>query len=174
MTDTKTTKKKTTTKVTKKEVSKSTKKAEPKKTVKKAIPKKSVTKKAVTKKSVTKKAVIKSTLKYADAKNSDKFAIIKIGGSQLKVVEGLKYEVKKLAGVKGDTIENTDILLVAKGKDVKVGTPTVKGAKVTLQIDSQKKGDKVRSFKFKAKSRYRKTIGSRELLTRVLVKKIEA
>lgn len=169
MTDTKTTKKKTTTKTTKKAVSKSIKKAEPKKTAKKATPKKSVAKK-----SATKKAVTKTTLKYADAKNSDKFAIIKIAGSQLKVVEGLKYEVKKLEGAKGDTIENTDVLLVAKGKDVKVGTPTVKGAKVTLQIDSQKKGDKVRSFKFKAKSRYRKTIGSRELLTRVLVKKIEA
>ena len=121
----------------------------------------------------TASAKASTKLKFGEAKNADRFAVIAIAGSQLKVVEGLKYDVKKLDGVKGDKVEITDVLLVADGADVKIGTPNVAGAKVSLVIDSQYKGEKVVSFRFKAKSRFRKTHGSRELLTRVLVKKIE-
>jgi len=149
---------------------KATLKAEVKKTSKKA-PKKVETKKQATE--VTKSTKEITKLSYAEAKDSKDFAIIKIAGTQLKVVEGLKYEVKKIEGEKGDTIENTEVLLLANGSDVKVGKPFVDGAKVILEIDSQKKGDKLRIFKYKAKARYRRTYGSRERITRVLVKKIQ-
>lgn len=102
-----------------------------------------------------------------------KFAVIKLAGVQLKIYEGKEYEVNKLEGEKGDTLEIKDVLLVQNGEDTKVGTPLVDGAKVVLEITSQKKDDKVRVFKFKAKSRYRRTQGHRALITRVAVKSID-
>jgi len=103
---------------------------------------------------------------------SQKFAVIIISGVQLKVYEGKEYEVNKLEGKKGDSIEVNDVLLLHDGENTKVGTPLVEGAKVVLEIASQKKDDKIRVFKYKAKSRYRKTQGHRSLITRVSVKTI--
>jgi large subunit ribosomal protein L21 len=111
--------------------------------------------------------------KVTSGKDDSKFAVIKLGGTQLKISEGDKYEVEKIEGNKGDEIEITDVLMVVNGDKVQVGTPTVKGAKVTLLIDSQKKDKKIRVFKYKAKSRYRKTQGHRGLITRILVKEIK-
>lgn len=102
----------------------------------------------------------------------EKFAVIKIGGTQLKVVEGSEYEINKMEGKKGDKIEVNEVMLFADGSDVKVGEPYVEGSKVTLEITSQKKDKKVDVFKYKAKSRYRKSLGHRSLITKVLVKKI--
>ncbi|GAB4161034.1 MAG: hypothetical protein Fur003_4440 [Candidatus Dojkabacteria bacterium] len=143
-----------------------------------ATPKKAATKKVVkaeTKpvKSATTAKSVKKTVSLKEAKNAPRFAVIKLAGSQVKVVEGMKYEVKKLDGNKGDKLEVMEVLLTADGENVKVGKPYVAGAKVTLVIDSQKKGEKVRVFKYKAKARYRRAYGSRELITRVEVKKIE-
>jgi len=104
--------------------------------------------------------------------NKEKFAVIKISGTQLKVYEGKEYEVNKLEGIKGDKIEIADVLLVSDGKDTKLGNPTVKGSKVVLEITSQKKDDKVEVFKYRAKSRYRRSMGYRALITKVLVKEI--
>ena len=105
-------------------------------------------------------------------KKNNKFAVIRLAGAQVKIVEGKSYEVKKLPGNKGDEIIINDVLMVVDGDDVKVGTPHVEGAKVTLEITSQKKGEKVKIFKYKAKSRYRRSYGHRPQITRVLVKKI--
>jgi large subunit ribosomal protein L21 len=102
----------------------------------------------------------------------EKFAVISIAGVQLKVSEGKEYEVSKLEGEKGDKIECKDVLLVSNKDDVKIGNPLVEGSKVTLEITSQKKGEKIDGFKYSAKSRYRKHFGSRPLITRILVKKI--
>jgi len=106
-------------------------------------------------------------------KNKEKFAVIKISGTQLKVYEGDEYEVNKLEGNKGDKIEVSDVLLISDGKDTKIGTPTVEGSKVVLEIISQKKDKKVEVFKYKSKSRYRRSMGFRALITKVLVKEIK-
>ena len=132
-------------------------------------------KKETTKKKGTKKAKkVAKTKKTVQKKVSskDKFAVIELAGAQFKVKEGEQYEVKKLSGNKGDKIEIENVLMISEGDDVKVGKPYVKGAKVTLEITSQKKGQKVKVFKYKAKSRYRRTYGHRLSITRVLIKKI--
>ena len=101
-----------------------------------------------------------------------KFAVIELSGSQLKIKEGDEYEVKKISGNKGDQVEIENVLMLVNGDDVKVGDPYVKDTRVTLEITSQKKGEKVKVFKYKAKSRYRRKYGHRPAITRVLVKKI--
>jgi large subunit ribosomal protein L21 len=117
------------------------------------------------------KKTTNKTKEIAEKKN-EKFAVIKLAGTQLKVFEGKEYEVNKLPGKKGDKIEIKDVLLTYDGKDSKIGNPLVKDANVTLEITSQKKGKKIEGLIYKAKSRYRKHYGFRPLITRVLVKKI--
>lgn len=102
-----------------------------------------------------------------------KFAVIKLSGTQLKVYEGDEYEVNKLEGKKGDTLDITDVLLYSDGKDTLIGNPLVKDIKVVLEITSQKKDKKVDVLKYKAKSRYRRSSGHRALISRVLVKEIK-
>ncbi len=107
-----------------------------------------------------------------EVEKREKFAVIKLGGTQLKVVEGNEYEVNRIDGEKGDKVEISEVLLLAEGNSVKIGKPYIEGGKVVLEITSQKKDKKVDVFKYKAKSRYRKSIGHRSLITRVLVKEI--
>jgi len=141
--------------------------AEIKKEIKKT-PKK-ITKKVA--KKVTKKVVevVKEETKEV---SKDKFAVIAISGVQLKVYEGKEYEINKQVGNKGDKIEISEVLLIADGEDIKIGNPYIAGSKVSLEISSQKKGEKIHGLKYKAKSRYRKHFGSRPLITKILVKKI--
>lgn len=119
------------------------------------------------------KKIVKKVVKKTEEKAVEKkFAVIKIAGSQLKVFEGQEYDVKKLEGNKGDKLEITDVLLTSDGVEAIIGTPYIEGAKVVLEIASQKKGEKIHGFKYSAKARTRRHFGSRELLTTVLVKKI--
>ncbi len=104
---------------------------------------------------------------------NEKFAVIKLSGTQLKVYEDKEYEVNKLDGKKGDKLEITEVLLISDGKDTKIGEPFVKGSKVVLEIVAEKKDKKVDVFKYKAKARYRKSRGHRALINRVLVKEIK-
>ena len=105
-------------------------------------------------------------------KVNSKFAVIKLSGTQYEVEEGKCYDCNKLEGKKGDSLTLSDVLMVSEGETLLIGKPVVEGAKVDLTIDSQKKGEKVDVYKFKSKSRYRRSYGSRPLVTRVLVNKI--
>ena len=73
----------------------------------------------------------------------------------------------------GDTKLEPEVLLVRDEEKVKVGEPLVKGVKVTLKKLADEKGEKIHVFKYKAKSRYRKHIGSRAQLTRLQVVSIK-
>ena len=99
-----------------------------------------------------------------------KYAVIRLQGHQYKVSEGEEILVDKLADPK--KIEAEVLLVADEGKAV-VGKPAVKGAKVTLKVvKEEEKGEKIHVRKYKAKSRYRKHIGFRASLTRLLVQKI--
>jgi large subunit ribosomal protein L21 len=66
-----------------------------------------------------------------------------------------------------------EVLLVAEGDKVEVGTPVLKDAKVTVKVLVElEKGEKVDIFKYKAKSRERRHVGFRAQYTRLLVEKI--
>jgi len=97
------------------------------------------------------------------------FAIVRIGNKQYKVSEKSVITVDKIDGKAGDTVEFTDVLLTNDGKKVQVGKPTVKGAKVTVKILAQEKGEKIDIHRFKSKVRYRRARGFRAQLTRLEV-----
>ena len=102
------------------------------------------------------------------------YAIIRTGGKQYRVSEGDVLEVEKLNVQEGDEVVFDDVLTVVSDGDVKVGNPTVEGAKVTAKVAAQGKADKIFVFKYKAKSNYRKRQGHRQPFTRVEITSIEA
>ena len=99
-------------------------------------------------------------------------AIIKTGGKQYKIKEGDKVKIEKIEGEEGDKIFFDEVLFVGDEKDVKVGTPTVKGAKVEATILETSKQKKVVGIKFKAKKRYKVKFGHRQTMTEVKITKI--
>lgn len=98
-----------------------------------------------------------------------KYVVLRDRGTQYKVAEGEEFLVDFLGSDKFEP----EVLLFVDGEDVTVGTPTLSKVKTTFSIVSDlEKGDKVRVFKYKSKSRYRKTIGSRPKYTKVKLEKI--
>ena len=102
-------------------------------------------------------------------------AVIKTGGKQYKVKKGDKIKVEKIPEKEGKTIKIKNVLLIAdeKGKDVKVGTPLVKGAAVEAKVLEQGRSSKVRVVKYKPKIRYRKEYGHRQPFTKLEITSIK-
>jgi len=102
------------------------------------------------------------------------YAIIRTGGKQYQVAAGDTLRVEKLQGEVGDTIELSDVLLVADGENVKVGQPVVDGARVVAKIAEQGKAKKVLVFKKKKRKGYRVLRGHRQLFTALTIEEIAA
>jgi len=99
-------------------------------------------------------------------------AIIKTGGKQYKVAEGDKVKVEKLEGEAGAKITFEEVLFIGDEKDVKIGEPFIKGAKVEATIVEQGRHKKVWGIKHKPKKRYKVKFGHKQLFTEVEINKI--
>ena len=97
----------------------------------------------------------------------------KTGGRQYRVHSGGVFRVESLPGYRGDVIELSDVLLVSVDDTVFVGSPTIPGAKVVTEVVDRGKGKKIIVFKYKAKTRYRRKNGHRQLYTDLKVTGIE-
>ena len=102
------------------------------------------------------------------------YAIIRTGGKQYRVSEGDVLNVEKLNVEEGQEVVFDEVLTVVNDGDVKLGAPTVAGAKVTAKVAKQGKADKIFVFKYRAKSNYRKRQGHRQPFTQVEITSIEA
>ena len=104
------------------------------------------------------------------------YAIVEIQGQQFKVEEGKKLFVHHMKDVEaGKTVEFDKVLLVDQDGAVKVGAPTIEGAKVVVEVvNPLVKGDKVIVFKMKRRKDSRKRNGHREQFTQVEVKQVIA
>ena len=102
-------------------------------------------------------------------------AVIQTGGKQYLVKEGETLRVEKLEAAEGDVL-NLEALLVMDedGKNVKVGSPVVKGAAVAAKVTGAGKRDKVIIIKFHAKTRYKRRAGHRQPFTAITVQNIKA
>lgn len=99
-------------------------------------------------------------------------AVIKTGGKQYKVKAGDKIKVEKLEGKGDGKIVFSEVLFLGSEKNVKVGTPFIKGAKVEGKILKTAKEKKVVGIKFKAKKRYKVKFGHRQIMTEVEIMRI--
>lgn len=97
------------------------------------------------------------------------YVVFKSGGKQYRAKTGDTLEVDKILGDKDNVLEFEEVLLLVNGGKVSLGKPYVKGAKVKATIVEQKKGPKLRVSKFKAKARYRRTVGFRPMITTLRV-----
>lgn len=93
------------------------------------------------------------------------FAVIETGGKQMKVALNDVIRIEKLPGKKGDKVTFAEVLLLSDGKDLKVGSPTLKGLAVAGEIVDHVKADKVLIFKKKRRHNYRRLKGHRQPLT---------
>ncbi len=100
------------------------------------------------------------------------YAIIETGGKQYKVTPGQTIDVERLDAAEGSTVELDRVLLIANGDKVKVGTPTVDGAKVLATSQGEGRTKKVIVFKYKPKVRYRKKTGHRQFYTRLVIDRV--
>ena len=100
-------------------------------------------------------------------------AVIKTGGKQYIVEPGTKLKIEKLDAKEEKEIKFSEVLLLEKNKKLEIGTPFIKGVKVIGKVLKQGKDKKVIIFKYKAKKRYRKKTGHRQLFTEVEILKIE-
>ncbi|NLC28753.1 MAG: 50S ribosomal protein L21 [Campylobacteraceae bacterium] len=99
------------------------------------------------------------------------YAIIKNGGKQYKVQEGDYLNLDKLNAEPKSTIEVTEVLAINNG-ELKIGTPFVEGAKVTLEVINSGKDKKVIIFKTRRRKDSKLKRGFRRQYTRVKVAKI--
>jgi large subunit ribosomal protein L21 len=95
------------------------------------------------------------------------YAVIKSGGKQYRVAAGEKLKIEQLAGDVGAEIVIDQVLMVADGETVALGTPLVPGASVTAKIVSHGRGDKVHIFKMRRRKHYRKSQGHRQNYTEI-------
>lgn len=102
------------------------------------------------------------------------YAIIKSGGKQHRVVEGETLKLEKIEAATESTIEFDEVLLVGEGAEVKIGAPLVEGAKVTAEVISHGRHDKVNIIKFKRRKHHMKRMGHRQWFTEVKITGIQA
>ncbi len=101
------------------------------------------------------------------------YAVIKTGGKQYRVSEGDRLRVEKLPGDAGAKVTFDEVLMIG-GDKVAVGTPVVKGAKVSAEIVKQGRDKKVIVFKFRRRKNYRRKRGHRQPFTELKITGISA
>ncbi len=97
------------------------------------------------------------------------YAVIKTGGKQYRVAKDDVLTIEKLEAEAGASVEFTEVLMLGQGADVKVGKPTVSGAKVTAELVEQTRGPKVISFRKRRRKNSRRKHGHRQDLTTVRI-----
>lgn len=103
-------------------------------------------------------------------------AVVKTGGKQYKVSPKSKLKIEKIKGEEGTKFVFDQVLLTSSedGKDINIGEPMIKGAKVEAKILKQARDKKIEVVKHKAKKRYNRRAGHRQFFTEVEIEKIVA
>jgi large subunit ribosomal protein L21 len=97
------------------------------------------------------------------------YAVIATGGKQYRVEQGAVLRIELLKAEVGSTVEFSEVLMVADGDKITVGTPRLVGSKVSATVESHGKGDKVSIVKFRRRKHYLRMKGHRQQYTQVRV-----
>jgi large subunit ribosomal protein L21 len=114
------------------------------------------------------------SVRRAQIKEVNMYAVIKTGGKQYRVAAGEKIKVEQIAADVGQEIVIDQVLAVGNGAELKVGTPLVSGATVKATIVAHGKHDKVRIFKMRRRKHYQKRQGHRQQFTELQIGAISA
>ena len=102
------------------------------------------------------------------------YAVFKTGGKQYRVSEGETLKIEKLEVEPGKKVTFNEVLMIADGENVQIGSPLVDQASVEAKVISQGKGKKVNILMFKRRKHSMKQQGHRQLFTEIQIGKIKA
>jgi large subunit ribosomal protein L21 len=102
------------------------------------------------------------------------YAVFVSGGKQHRVEPGQIIKLEKLPVDVDAIVEFDEVLMVANGEEIKVGTPVVKGAKIVATVLEQGRHKKVIIIKFRRRKHYDKQAGHRQYYTAVKINEIIA
>ncbi|GLX79122.1 50S ribosomal protein L21 [Thalassotalea insulae] len=97
------------------------------------------------------------------------YAVFQSGGKQHRVSEGQTVRLEKIELEVGASVEFENVLMIADGENINVGAPYIAGGKVTAEVVTQGRGDKVKIVKFKRRKHSRKQQGHRQWFTEVKI-----
>ena len=101
--------------------------------------------------------------------SAEKYAVMKTGGKQYRVVTDDILEIEKVAGEAGETVSFGDVLMIGGDGAPTVGSPMIDGASVSAEVIEQKRGRKIIVFKKKRRKNYRRKNGHRQELTKIKI-----
>jgi large subunit ribosomal protein L21 len=102
------------------------------------------------------------------------YAVIKTGGKQYRVTNGLKLKVEQIPADVGAEVTLNEILMVGEGESVQIGTPFLAGATVKCTVISHGRHDKIKIFKMRRRKHYQKHQGHRQNYTELRIDAITA
>ena len=116
----------------------------------------------------------------ADKKSSPKketskdktYAIVEASGKQFWLQPNRYYDLDRFHAKVDDVLNIEKVLLLNDGKDLKLGKPYVKDARVEIKVLEHRRGPKIIVYKMRPKKKTRRKNGHRQELTRVLVQSI--
>ncbi|MEA2030297.1 MAG: 50S ribosomal protein L21 [candidate division Zixibacteria bacterium] len=100
------------------------------------------------------------------------YAVFEVSGSQFTAQEGDILKVPLQKSESGDKIDIENVLLIKDKDSALIGTPTVADAKIEAEVIGNVKNDKVLIFKYKRRTKYRRTMGHRQKITEIKINKI--
>jgi large subunit ribosomal protein L21 len=99
------------------------------------------------------------------------YAVIKAGGKQQRVQTGDRVEVEFMHADPGESVEFKPLVVFDDDGKAHVGKDLAQ-ARVVARLLGDKKGDKVKVFKYRPKSGYKRSMGHRQLLTLLEVQEV--
>ena len=116
----------------------------------------------------------------ADKKSSPKketpqaetYAIVEASGKQFWLQSNRYYDLDRCHAEVDEVLTIDKVLLIKDGKDIQLGKPYVKDAKVEIKVLEHRRGPKIIVYKMRPKKKTRRKNGHRQELTRVLVQSI--
>ena len=100
------------------------------------------------------------------------YAIVETSGAQFWLEPNRYYDLDRCHAEVNDVLTLEKVLLINDGKDLKLGKPYVKDAKVEIKVLEHRRGPKIIVYKMRPKKKTRRKNGHRQELTRVLVQSI--
>lgn len=97
------------------------------------------------------------------------YAVIKTGGKQYRVKQGDIIKLELLSEEVGKEINFTDVMMLADGDKVTVGTPLVAKASVTAEVLEHGRHKKIKIIKFRRRKHHMKQMGHRQYYTQVKI-----
>lgn len=97
------------------------------------------------------------------------YAVIKTGGKQYRVKEGDVIKLETLSGDVGSIIDFADVLMLADGDKVTIGTPFISKALVKAEVIEHARHKKVKIIKFRRRKHSMKQMGHRQNYTQVKI-----